>query len=200
MITEEISKEKNGRGILRTEFILEEIVFSKAHFGCALEDEDIVASVLNPEAFFSRLPSLTINLFLYSESKNSFVSIPRRFEVREGSSLKRKEEERKKQEHEEKLKKIARKEAEEAHKRKVEQMESKEYLRAKELQERIRQRLGINEQEHEEKLRKEAEEAHKRKVEQMESKEYLRAKELQERLRQRIRQINEKEKAKQEHE
>ncbi|PKB95107.1 hypothetical protein RhiirA5_437361, partial [Rhizophagus irregularis] len=90
--------------------------------------------------------------------------------------------------------------AEEAHKRKVEQMESKEYLRAKELQERIRQRLGINEQEHEEKLRKEAEEAHKRKVEQMESKEYLRAKELQERLRQRIRQINEKEKAKQEHE
>ncbi|CAG8724056.1 21162_t:CDS:1, partial [Rhizophagus irregularis] len=42
--------------------------------------------------------------------------------------------------------------------------------------------------------------AHKRKVEQMESKEYLRAKELQERLRQRIRQINEKEKAKQEHE
>ncbi|CAG8620826.1 6357_t:CDS:2, partial [Rhizophagus irregularis] len=58
--------------------------------------------------------------------------------------------------------------AEEAHKRKVEQMESKEYLRAKELQERIRQRLGINEQEHEEKLRKEAEEAHKRKVEQME--------------------------------
>jgi hypothetical protein len=52
VVSEEISKEKNGRGILRTEFILEEIVFSKAHFGCALEDEDIVASVLILKLFF----------------------------------------------------------------------------------------------------------------------------------------------------
>ncbi|RGB42705.1 AIG1 family-domain-containing protein [Rhizophagus diaphanus] len=101
---------------------------------------------------------------------------------------KEEEEERKKQEHEEKLKEIARKEAEEAHKRKVEQMERErkakqeyeENLKRKqqqEAEERHRQMVEKMKQEErerkiqEENLRRkeqqEAEERYRRKLEQM---------------------------------
>ncbi|CAB4446684.1 unnamed protein product [Rhizophagus irregularis] len=109
-------------------------------------------------------------------------------EQEEARRQKEEEEERKKQEHEEKLKEIARKEAEEAHKRKVEQMERErkakqeyeENLKRKqqqEAEERHRQMVEKMKQEErerkiqEENLRKkqqqEEEERYRRKLEQM---------------------------------